>query len=629
MALAKNNLRKTLIFRTLHFKIKLSAMKRSLKIVLTISLLILAQAFTFATGTLYVYYDAACMDRLEYNNQADPSGRKYVVYQVNTPNSDKIVLTVGSENPNPVAQMPAQTLHCGNTIFDQRLVQAINQQNTEVLMVRASGDGRFFISKVAFASYFSFRGGELMYQSPRFQFAFQTLMGVIGENISLNKSSSVVQFEGRMDNACTGEYIFSMSGLSGAGPYSNLVIVPEIGIVEERSGANADEAMRNILRLETVNNRPVADYLRMVCRGERPVPVASGSLPASGETLVARTPGPTPAETVVPVQPGVPAGAVNLMTAATPSTPAKDPCAEVSGNGFHIVQRGENLYRISQKYGVGVGQLREWNSLNAANTIYPCQKLRVAAPAMDVQAAPATYTSPERFTARSVQEVPAWKAYTGTHTVQAGETLASIAMRYGYSEYRFRYFNNLGPNDVAKVGQVLKTTDCECPPQSLIESRPATETVPAPYENVFTPRTPAIGGDVPAATAGGRIRTTSIGNTASVTETELTSNAWRSAAVSYDAVPAGYGADAVRSTGGQVSSGLANRMAGNSSYGAAATVPQSYESGTIRRSTHLVGENETLFDIARRYDTTTENLRRLNNLNPGEGIIPGQRLFVN
>jgi len=36
-----------------------------------------------------------------------------------------------------------------------------------------------------------------------------------------------------------------------------------------------------------------------------------------------------------------------------------------------------------------------------------------------------------------------------------------------------------------------------------------------------------------------------------------------------------------------------------------------------------------LFDIARRYNTTTENLRRLNNLQPGEAIIPGQRLFVN
>ena len=62
-------------------------------------------------------------------------------------------------------------------------------------------------------------------------------------------------------------------------------------------------------------------------------------------------------------------------------------------------------------------------------------------------------------------------------------------------------------------------------------------------------------------------------------------------------------------------------------------VPSSYDSSsataTGKRVTHLVGKDETLFDIARRYNTTTENLRRLNNLHPGEAVIPGQRLYVN
>ncbi len=44
--------------------------------------------------------------------------------------------------------------------------------------------------------------------------------------------------------------------------------------------------------------------------------------------------------------------------------------------------------------------------------------------------------------------------------------------------------------------------------------------------------------------------------------------------------------------------------------------------------THVVGRGETLFSLARRYDTTVEALRRLNGLSSTAGIEVGQRLRV-
>ncbi len=44
--------------------------------------------------------------------------------------------------------------------------------------------------------------------------------------------------------------------------------------------------------------------------------------------------------------------------------------------------------------------------------------------------------------------------------------------------------------------------------------------------------------------------------------------------------------------------------------------------------THVVGRGETLFSLARRYDTTVEALRRLNGLSATAGIEIGQRLRV-
>ncbi len=602
-----------LIIRTLRFQINNKTMTQFLKTAATIAFFALTSLSAFATGTLYVYFDGACMDRMEYS---DAAGGKFIAYQINTSTSEKIGLVVGTENPNPEALLPPQTLHCGNTIFDQRFVQAVNQRLSEVYMVRPSGDGRYHITKVAYATHFGNSPDLMVYQSPKAQFSFQTNAGIIGENISLNKAVNAVLFEGRIENACTGEYIFSVTSTSGSGAFSSLVIAPEIGLVEERSGPNIEEAMRNVLRLDKVNDRPVSEYLRIVCRGERPVPVTSGSPVASNQQQLTPRSGdtPVPADNTVPPSYDQP----STQPIAVQPAPAS-PCAEASGNGFHVVQKGDNLYRISQAYGISVAQLREWNGVSATNTIYPCQKLRVAAGTAQ-QAAPPSYSA-EQLTPKTVKVLPAWQASTGTHTVQPGETVAAIAMKYGYTEYRFRHFNGLSDNEPARVGQVLKTTDCEAQTIGTVTPQQPKQSA---YENVLTPRTPAV----PAENTGaGKIRSVST-VAASATETELTSSSWKTAAsttATYTPpanMPAPY-----ETSGGRLSSGLSARMQGNET-----AVPSSYDANSTpagKRATHLVGKDETLFDIARRYNTTTENLRRLNNLQPGEAIIPGQRLFVN
>lgn len=52
--------------------------------------------------------------------------------------------------------------------------------------------------------------------------------------------------------------------------------------------------------------------------------------------------------------------------------------ASATGN-THTVRSGETLYRIGQKYHVGVDQLRKWNNLDN-NTVVVGQKLIVSRP---------------------------------------------------------------------------------------------------------------------------------------------------------------------------------------------------------------------------------------------------------
>lgn len=44
----------------------------------------------------------------------------------------------------------------------------------------------------------------------------------------------------------------------------------------------------------------------------------------------------------------------------------------------HRVKRGENLYRIAQRYNVSVKQVQTWNNLGHRSRIYPGQVLRIA-----------------------------------------------------------------------------------------------------------------------------------------------------------------------------------------------------------------------------------------------------------
>ena len=44
---------------------------------------------------------------------------------------------------------------------------------------------------------------------------------------------------------------------------------------------------------------------------------------------------------------------------------------------YYIVQSGDNLTKIANRYGTTVNQLVAWNNIANANLIYPGQKLRV------------------------------------------------------------------------------------------------------------------------------------------------------------------------------------------------------------------------------------------------------------
>jgi membrane-bound lytic murein transglycosylase D len=115
--------------------------------------------------------------------------------------------------------------------------------------------------------------------------------------------------------------------------------------------------------------------------------------------------------------------------------------AGTSTGGFHRVRSGETISEIADEYGVTQRELLGWNGLDRRGRIRAGQRLRVSSPD-----APRTTSA-----GASVQ-----RGGEQTHVVQRGETLKSLARRYGVSIQALRKANGLSERDPLRVGAALK-----------------------------------------------------------------------------------------------------------------------------------------------------------------------------
>ncbi len=103
-------------------------------------------------------------------------------------------------------------------------------------------------------------------------------------------------------------------------------------------------------------------------------------------------------------------------------------------SGVHIVQRGENLFRIALRYGITYQALAAANGIVNPNRVYVGQRL--------VMPGHGATPSP----------TPSGQTYV----VRRGDTLSSIAQRYGVSMWTLAQANSIRNPSFIYVGQVLR-----------------------------------------------------------------------------------------------------------------------------------------------------------------------------
>jgi LysM repeat protein len=131
----------------------------------------------------------------------------------------------------------------------------------------------------------------------------------------------------------------------------------------------------------------------------------------------------------------------------------------------HVVQPGETLFRISQRYNVSMDVIAQANNISNLSRIYSGQKL----------------TIPDMSTA---VENPLIAAEPIHHVIQPGETLASIANKYGLTVQQLAQINNItNPNHILR-GDTLTVFAMNPQATSLTEPAAEPETAPAETEPI-------------------------------------------------------------------------------------------------------------------------------------------------
>ncbi|NET31393.1 MAG: LysM peptidoglycan-binding domain-containing protein [Cyanothece sp. SIO1E1] len=630
------------------------------------------------------------MERLEYqspNKSVDP----FVAYQINVGDGEKVILEIGQESRNTTSKLPTPTVGCDNGVFNLSMVQKINAHIDEVFLVVKKNNRRYTVSPVNFATHFMVKEDVVSVYSPKYKFEFNTKEGAIGENIS-RESTADVFFEGRLEKECTGAYVFRQIAQGSRTPYTDLVLIPEVGIIEMRSGQTLDQALTNGMQLTKVNDDKFDDYLEEKCEESLSDNVLANTKPGqSGGTEVTPS-GPIGYDMTVK-QGNVRQRNNNTVNTRPNTTPIPQSANQVGGtNQYHIVKKGETLYRISKQYNITVGQIKAWNNLNS-NLIKTGSQLMVGtvAPTANNSAnnvastvpntvsnsnnpvantnsqKPRYYPAPYNTTYRpnnTVENPASNEVFTArggqnSYIVKPGDTVASLAMRFGYTESKFRTINNLGSNDYVKIGQELKTNDCNCPTQTSSYPNTTTE-VPQEF-NVVQQETPIestnnFGTQNPVQNPTTERRypvnfnDTPIQTTSSTPYIPQNEEAFRNSTSSPSPL---YSPRGVQTGNTNANSSLfeTERSTNNSSRQPSpydAIIPSSFDTYSpittgekeqatrgvdlnrtnANRRQHVVQDGENIFQIARMYNITTERLRALNGLELGEVIIPTQKLYV-
>jgi LysM repeat protein len=190
-----------------------------------------------------------------------------------------------------------------------------------------------------------------------------------------------------------------------------------------------------------VPTQPPAAFLVATATPFQAVPLQAGEMTATA-MIVAATEAAYARETAT-------ATALGILppTATLGPSPTYNPML-ASQDCVHVVQRGQNVYRIALSYGVTIADVARANGLANSAVVRIGQELVIPG-CGDLTPTPGVPA------AVGGEAPPLAEACQQTHLIQPGENLYRIALRYGITMNELRNANGISNINVIKAGDTL------------------------------------------------------------------------------------------------------------------------------------------------------------------------------
>ncbi|TNE60604.1 MAG: LysM peptidoglycan-binding domain-containing protein, partial [Bacteroidetes bacterium] len=491
---------------------------------------------------------------------------------------------------------------CANYTFNDQFLNDVNNVSRQVYVVLQQTSGYLLVPVIA-ATRIVRSGTYYLYRAPNYSFAIDTSNLVYESNIATGSSDWYIYFNGLKIRGCYYEYSFKREPTRVSQERSEFDFIPGIGITTERTGMTAVEAENNQYRLVKVNGLALEDYIVSRCQGK-----TTTGAPLSQYTPQVTYGAGTDKETA----------SMTNQPVYTETNPLGPPpladCPEMPGEGYHIVQPKETLNGISRAYNIPVKSLVAWNNIKDPDLILICQKIWLRKPPANatslaykgeqkpaaygtsdgtivqrqdiywnkgVSTAPATYSTAPTTTQPEPTTIFTPAAKPLIHTVQKGETLYGIGQRYGITEAEMRRLNSYPATGTVLLqpGMQVFVADC-CPDQGAAATQPvvqpATATQPAGNYMPQLTTQPTTSGVQPLA-------------------------------------PATYGQPATTTP--------------TTTQPTTATQPNQTAKPAYFQE-YIVREGDTMNSIAIKFKVSAQELALVNNKEPNETLIAGQRLLI-
>lgn len=310
-----------------------------------------------------------------------------------------------------------------------------------------------------------------------------------------------------------------------------LKIAPPANIPDEFSGKGDDKASNPIVQ----QPKPTPNTNKPTIDGGNKYVQPSATPPSSSAKTETKKKDELTAKNEINDYPdfskGIPTGSEHGEPTA-PLANYVEECDAYKKAGFHIVRPNQTLYSISKMTGISVDNLAEWNGISNQAKISACSTLRLTPKTPDMYDAlvkkktdaaknknkagkddkkndgktvvsgkagskkyivsgkagskKTTKKTKDELNAKGESKIVNKKpseilAGEGIHIVKDGETLYTIAKKYGYTAEKFMEFNGLS-SDIISPNMKLKISDCAC--NIPTDYTPKGADIPKEYDDV-------------------------------------------------------------------------------------------------------------------------------------------------